>query len=421
MKLHFIANACCIYESNGKKLLCDPWLTEGAFYGSWFHYPPLDTRPQDISEVDYLYISHLHPDHMDPNSLKVFRRDIPIICLDDDGPNYLKKILTAMGFTNLHMMQHGSYECFGPFLVTMFKPFVSHPFYQSELGNLVDSAILVEADGQRILNTNDNMPSPEAAIILRKDFGKLDVAQLNYNAAGPYPACFDNMSVYEKVRSHELVLSRNIEHMQLLVDILEPEYVMPFAGAYVIGGRNYELNNYLGTMTQDECAARLENCTALLLDEYNFIDLDTKKLRWPYEPIDKDKMAEYIVELKDKPYSYDLIENDYSFIESKLIKARANLWKMQKHFNFFKDYMVYIDLGETPLFWFNFEHPSCGMVSGIRSKQYLNARLPISLLNEILERRCHWNNAEIGCHIKFNRHPDIYDPDIHTLMSFFHL
>ena len=43
------------------------------------------------------------------------------------------------------------------------------------------------------------------------------------------------------------------------------------------------------------------------------------------------------------------------------------------------------------------------------------------LLRRILDRKSHWNNAEIGTHITFKRMPNKMDPDVHAIMSFFHL
>ena len=43
------------------------------------------------------------------------------------------------------------------------------------------------------------------------------------------------------------------------------------------------------------------------------------------------------------------------------------------------------------------------------------------LLRRILDRKAHWNNAEIGTHITFKRYPNQMDPDVHTIMSFFYL
>ena len=43
------------------------------------------------------------------------------------------------------------------------------------------------------------------------------------------------------------------------------------------------------------------------------------------------------------------------------------------------------------------------------------------LLRRILDRKSHWNNAAIGTHITFKRTPNKMEPDVDTLMSFFHL
>jgi len=54
MNLTFIANACCVFEQRGFKILCDPWLVDGAFEGAWFHFPPLRTTAADLLGVDCL-------------------------------------------------------------------------------------------------------------------------------------------------------------------------------------------------------------------------------------------------------------------------------------------------------------------------------------------------------------------------------
>jgi UDP-MurNAc hydroxylase len=44
------------------------------------------------------------------------------------------------------------------------------------------------------------------------------------------------------------------------------------------------------------------------------------------------------------------------------------------------------------------------------------------LLLNILERRAHWDNAQVGSHIRFSRssHPE-YSQEVHVLLSFLHL
>ena len=41
MKITHLNGACELIESNGIKILIDPWLVDGEYYGSWCTYPSL--------------------------------------------------------------------------------------------------------------------------------------------------------------------------------------------------------------------------------------------------------------------------------------------------------------------------------------------------------------------------------------------
>lgn len=405
MKLTFIANACCIYESQGFKILCDPWLTEGAFYGSWFHYPPLKTRPEDVADFDALYISHLHPDHFDPETLKHFDKTKPVIILDQE-PNYLNRMVKAEGFTNIWKIPDGHTRQIGPFSITMFGPFCGHPFFDTQMGNVLDSAIVVDDGTYKIFNANDNTPDVDSAHRLRERFGRFDIAQLNYNAAGPYPSCFSNLSELQKGCAQNEVLKRNLDHVVELCRILEPKLFVPFAGEYVLGGRNYEKDKYLGTTTphfaagyvsmalfeQETCAMAEQQVLALALGEAMF----------------------HPAKLAHHPYTYDNDSLPSSAELAYLVQeGRKNLYKVQERLNCYPDCTVLIngkyilDLNRSR--------------SREDSKVYLKAEMDPAILYGILNKKYHWNNAEIGCHIEFHREPDVYLPDAHWIMSYFHV
>ena len=90
MKFKFIGNAGGIFtRSRDTKILCDPWIVDGVFEGSWFHYPPLTTKVVDLQNVDAIYVSHIHPDHYDERYFD-FSKDMSLIILNE-GRNFLKK------------------------------------------------------------------------------------------------------------------------------------------------------------------------------------------------------------------------------------------------------------------------------------------------------------------------------------------
>lgn len=140
LKFTFIGNACGIFTGkNGTRILCDPWIKDGVFEGSWCHYPPLKTKPADVLDVEALYVSHLHPDHFDERTFD-FRKDIPIIVLDH-GPNFLAKKLKSMGYTNLIEIKDRQTVSWREFEITLYAPFAKHNFHEALVGNLIDSAL----------------------------------------------------------------------------------------------------------------------------------------------------------------------------------------------------------------------------------------------------------------------------------------
>ncbi len=267
MILRFLANACCTYEHDGYKLIADPWLVPGAF-GTWTHDPPLRIRPEAEADADALYISHIHEDHLDPKTLAYFPRDVPIVTLKD-RLNLCGRKLAELGFTNVTLLADHESAHMGPFRVTMFAPFVKHPYYAAdcEIGNVVDSALLVRQGDETVLNTNDNAFDAPSARAWRERYGSPTVAQLGYNSAGPYPACFRHLSAEEKIAEGERIKRLHLVHLSRVADALRCEYVMPFAGAYKLGFGQEHLNPYLGLSSHGDAIEHLRH------DDFDVIDL----------------------------------------------------------------------------------------------------------------------------------------------------
>ena len=57
-----------------------------------------------------------------------------------------------------------------------------------------------------------------------------------------------------------------------------------------------------------------------------------------------------------------------------------------------------------------------------KSKKYVRYETDIRLLKRLLmgPRFAHWNNAEIGSHLKFFRKPNIFEKDVYGSMCYFH-
>ena len=68
MRATSIGHAGILIETAHGSILCDPWFVP-AFFGSWFVFPRNDQLSDElrdkIEHPDFLYVSHLHGDHLD--------------------------------------------------------------------------------------------------------------------------------------------------------------------------------------------------------------------------------------------------------------------------------------------------------------------------------------------------------------------
>lgn len=422
LTFEFIGNACGIFTGkNGTRILCDPWIANGVFDGSWYHYPPLTTKPEDVLDVDAVYVSHLHPDHFDERFFN-FDKNLPMIVLEH-GPNFLRRKLMELGYQNLILIKDGETVSYKEFEITLFAPFTKHNFHEAQIGNLIDSAMLISCNGIKALNANDNTPTPETCVELQQKFGTLDLAMINYNAAGPYPASFNNLSDDEKRSEHDRILNRNIAYMHNLVETLKPRMVLPFAGAYILGGKLGRLNDFLGTTTWDVCAKKLQDLglsstNVVRLREHDVLDIGTGTTNREYVPLSNEHLKSYIQQVGNDSYPY---ENDAMPDSAQLLNdleiACDRMRERMSRIGIATSQIVTIEVDGKKVQI----HPTFSLSAESLQAPRLDCKLDQRLLRRILDKTSHWNNAEIGCHVEFNRVPNEYQPDLHTALQFLHL
>ena len=97
MKVTHLQSSTQIIESNGCRILTDPWLTDGEYYGSWFHYPPFSENDIINLEYDFIYVSHIHPDHVSEKTFKKLPLKKPVI-IHRYQSQFLKRKIESLGF-----------------------------------------------------------------------------------------------------------------------------------------------------------------------------------------------------------------------------------------------------------------------------------------------------------------------------------
>jgi len=446
MKVRQIYSATVVIEHQGIKILCDPWFTEGIYHGSWFHYPPLRFSPQDFFDVDAIYLSHIHPDHVDVGALQQFPKTIPVY-IHQYAEKYLLNLLTPLGFAQVREIPHKGEIRLGPdFQMEILAadncdPRVCGRFFGCTfpgaltLTQQIDSLAVFRGGGRTVVNAND-CPYPLAQSVcdyVKQKYGPIDFLMVGYSGAGEYPQCFDeemgeSLLLENAAKKRRQMLFQAVQYLQHL----KPVFFMPFAGQYVLGGRFARRNRFRGVPELEELPAEFSRLFSghdlssqmVQLNSGEWFDVEQGTASASFTPPDPQERLRYIQEkLAPKLYDYETLfrveQKVKADLTPRLLQAQSRMLKYQELCGYRSDWKVYLDAGEDQRYCVPYNgEPIRRVPPGTCEKPYVQIRLDYSLLKMILDRKAHWNNAIIGSHLTFSRKPERFDRAVYQILCY---
>lgn len=415
MRLQYVASACVLVEHAGVRVLCDPWLTDGIYGGAWYHNPPLTVTPEDFADIDYLYISHCHPDHLDWATLDRLPR-VPVI-IGRYVEDFMGKQLRAKDFFVCEVSHEQDVQL-GNGLTLQVIPaddcdprvcgqWIGCPVRESteKVSYQLDTLAVFRAGGQVIVNAND-CPFELAQAALRRVQQSPDLLCVGYAGAGPWPQCFSNLSEDEKRLEALKKKASFLGQMRNYVNHLQPKSFLPFAGQYTLGGSLVDLNHLRGVPELDELP---DDPRMVRLNRNAWYDCETGQASEPWRPTDRAALLAYRETLRSKALDH---EGDpwpvVSDVEALLLTARTK-WRERCAA---RDYVPTSTLTIVPRYLFGAAYHVDWRSNAI----VVDARL----LKRLLMRHCHWNNMEIASQLTFQR-PGEYDRGLMHHLSYFHV
>ncbi|HKJ25405.1 MAG TPA: MBL fold metallo-hydrolase, partial [Myxococcota bacterium] len=104
MRVTFVGHACHLVESDGVRVLTDPWLVDPIFGGHVEHDPPLGFGIADLPEVHVLALTHGHLDHFNaPTLARWHDKTLPVV-VPRCRLTGLEANLRRLGFHDLHLL-----------------------------------------------------------------------------------------------------------------------------------------------------------------------------------------------------------------------------------------------------------------------------------------------------------------------------
>lgn len=224
MRATSIGHAGILVDTLDGSIVCDPWFLP-QFFGSWFVFPRNDQLAPELMEricnPTYLYISHIHADHLDEGWLMANMDKDTTVLVPGYPTHELENILRGLGFHNIVRTVDGEEMALGPHLTVAI-----HCETSITDGPGGDSALVISDGTGRLVNQNDCRTSDLMAL---RNHGPVDLHWLQYSGAIWYPM------VYEETpeRMRELVdakVDSQFARAMRYVETIDARAVVPSAG-----------------------------------------------------------------------------------------------------------------------------------------------------------------------------------------------
>ena len=453
MKIKLYRSATIGINLGGYKILMDPWLTDGEYYGAWSHFPyfDFDKNLDELNSYNAIYISHIHPDHCSEDTLKKINKNIPIY-IHSYHTKFLKYKLEKIGF-NVTELQNGKRTQLSKnaylniFAADNCNPELCFKFAgcadlsaKDAHSQQIDTLSLIDDGKNVIMNVNDCPIELAQSTFkdIKKQYEKINVLLTGYGGAGPYPQCFENLNSDEKIIAGQIKEGQFLNQAIKYIDEIKPDYYLPFAGTYTLTGKLSNLQNLRGISSIDNAYNFFENyylsknmsdkIKPLKLNPETTFDLNIKEYDRSYKKINQVEQDLYIKEkLNQKLLSYELDElPTFDEIYELSLKAYQKFSDKNLINNVNLKSDIFIKINDKSLMLMGGVKKDLLIVKSdeikLKSKKYVSYETDIRLLKKLLmgPKFAHWNNAEIGSHLKFFRKPDIFERDIYSSMCYFH-
>ena len=445
MKIINLASSTVIIETKNIKILMDPWLVDGEYFGSWFHYPKIELDKIDLESITHIYLSHIHPDHFSVKSFEILNKNIPVFIHNYDG-KFLKNNIERLGF-KVYELDHGVPFKLSEYVdITIYAADNCNPELCSKFlgcsnvesnfkSTQIDSMALISDGEYNLLNTND-CPFELSNKVIDKIMSKhkvIDFLLVGYCGAGPYPQCF-KLEPAELEEAKEKKMTQFLESGIQYIKKITPKFYMPFAGTYVLSGNLAHLNNHRGIPELHEALVFYQNVSniygskGILLNQNEYFDLTTEHQSKTYQLVNIDERKKYIDEVLSKvKFNYEVENNPTEESILALVPlAFERLVRKKEQIAFNTETKLFIKISKTNDICIDFTINSFSVLSSNfyqNIQNYVRIELDTRLLLRLLSgpKYGHWNNAEIGSHLFFERNPNVFERGLYHVLSFFHI
>lgn len=218
MKISFVGHASILVESQGVRILSDPWWRGPCFGAQWWNYPKPDISPL-AQGVDYIYISHGHHDHLHPGTLRTLNKDAKVLVSKNID---IEKPIHDLGFEVIAIGDDEEYSL---------RPGLKCRIVET---HGADTLLAISDANKVCINLNDAIHSAPDSVqqkfinLLKSWYPRIDYLFCGYGVASHFPNCYI-IPGKDRVRTavrRQAYFNRRWVH---IASALQPRFAFPFA------------------------------------------------------------------------------------------------------------------------------------------------------------------------------------------------
>ena len=441
---HQYNNASVILNN---EFIFDPWLYGSLYNKSW--NPNKKTlKKNQLKKIKYCFISHLHQDHWDLDTIKYFPKKTLFIIPKIKMNKVIEVFLKKYGYSNIFYVNIATKRFIkinNKYSISIVKPLnqngleTKNVIYKNRNLDIDNSCIIkIKNDNSHHLLLSDN--SPYNMKVFFKDYKNLKIntvwTPIN-GYAQDFPFCYDNFSLSEKKKIIKIMNNKRQNFLIKFLKKIKPDLILPYSSNFTLNSKNKKI--FLNTI--DKKFAEYKDYCNFLSNKFkikNIKHLEPHQTLYVYSNKYKIKsdnskniMSLNIKNLKNKfpkldsEYNLRCLEDDLNIALKQLKSKIKNLKFNTKKIN---QSAFFILIKKTnKIYKIDFEKFKC--LEFIQSKKsiinkfknYVILKVDLEIIANILNRKLHLNNCNIGFNLNWERYPkNHYNSELYDIMNFLH-
>lgn len=156
IKITWVNHAGYVLSYDNINVLVDPWISGTSFNNGWGLLTESYFPKQLKDKINFVWISHEHPDHFSPHNLNILNKEKVKIIFQKTTDKRVVNFLKKKNYQVIELDNYKSFMLSDKFKVTLIK------------NDQIDSLSIFEVDDKKIINTNDCVLNKKKLDLIKK-------------------------------------------------------------------------------------------------------------------------------------------------------------------------------------------------------------------------------------------------------------